>query len=294
MSQMIALRTMFRSRFWVLLFVLGIGGLAVCPCPVLETATAANVDKRTDWHGFDRYHFTIADRPAYIVVPKTTANGKPWVWRARFPDFHFEMDVELLKRGFHIAYVDVAGLFGSPTAMQIGDAFYDDVTQQRGLAERPALEGVSRGGLFAYNWAARHPERVACIYCDTPVLDFKSWPGGTGMGLGSEAAWKQCLKAYDLSETQALAFKDNPLDHADVIAANKIPLLHIVSENDRVVPPSENTYELQRRLTRLGHPLPVISVEKGTDKSDGHHFTHPDPSRVVDFIVQHASGVQQD
>jgi pimeloyl-ACP methyl ester carboxylesterase len=245
-------------------------------------------DKRTDWHGFDRYHFSIAQRPAYIVVPKTAATGKPWIWRARFPDFHFEMDVELLKQGFHVAYIDVAGLFGSPQAMEIGDAFYDDVTQHRGLAKRPALEGVSRGGLFVYNWAARHPERVACIYCDTPVLDFKSWPGGKGTGIGSAGTWQQCLKVYGLTEAAALGYKSLPLNHAAVIAKHNIPLLHIVSESDTVVPPVENTYELQKRLKELNHELPVISVPQGTEKSHGHHFTHPDPERVVNFIAKHA------
>ncbi len=243
---------------------------------------------RSTWHGFDRYHFSVTERKAYIVVPKQAADGKPWIWRARFPDFHFEMDVELLKQGFHVAYIDVAGLFGGPQAMEIGDAFYKDVTEQRGLATRPVLEGVSRGGLFVYNWAARHPERVTAIYCDTPVLDFKSWPGGKGTGIGSAGTWKQCLNVYDLNEESAEKYEAIPLNHAEVIARHKIPLLHIVSETDTVVPPQENTYELQRRLKSLEHELPVISVPKGTEKSHGHHFTHPDPKRVVDFVLQHA------
>lgn len=256
---------------------------------VAQTAAASEKNRRTTWHGFDRHHFTVAERPAYIVVPKKAADGKPWIWRARFPDFHFEMDVELLKQGFHVAYVDVAGMFGSPKAMAIADAFYDDVTQQRGLGPKPVLEGVSRGGLFVYNWTARHPDRVSAIYCDTPVLDFKSWPGGKGTGIGSTGTWKQCLAIYGLSEEAALEFKDIPLNHASVIAKHEIPLLHIVSESDTVVPPQENTYELQRRLKELGHPLPVISVPMGTEKSHGHHFTHPDPQRVVEFVLKHAA-----
>ncbi|MEZ6132106.1 MAG: prolyl oligopeptidase family serine peptidase [Planctomycetaceae bacterium] len=262
---------------------------SVLPVIAQDTTAASTSSTHSVWHGFDRYHFRVMDRPAYLVVPKRIADGKPWVWRARFPDFHFEMDVELLKKGFHVAYVDVAGLFGSPLAMQIGDAFYDDVTIQRGLAARPALEGVSRGGLFVYNWAARHPERVACIYCDTPVLDFRSWPGGKGTGIGSAVAWQQCLAAYGFTEADGLEFQGNPINHAAVIAQHRIPLLHIVSENDVVVPPHENTYVLQQRLQALGHTLPVISVAKGTEQSHGHHFVHPEQKRVVDFIRKHAS-----
>ena len=64
-------------------------------------------------------------------------------------------------------------------------AFYDELTGRHGLAKKTVLEGFSRGGLFAYNWAAANPEKVACIYGDAPVCDFKSWPGGKGRSPGS-------------------------------------------------------------------------------------------------------------
>ena len=245
-------------------------------------------DRETKWHGYRQLHFKIAERDAYIVVPKQAAAGKPWVWRARFPGYHAEMDISLLGKGYHVAYVDVAELFGCPKAVQIGDKFYQHLTKH-GFHAKPALEGVSRGGLFVYNWTASNPEKVACIYCDTPVMDFKSWPAGNGGGLGSAATWQRCLKAYGFTEQQAFEFDKNPIDHAQTIAKARIPILHIVSENDVVVPPSENTYVLQSRLKKLGHSLEAISVPVGTEKSHGHHFTHPQPNRVVDFIVKHTS-----
>ena len=72
-----------------------------------------------------------------------------------------------------------------------------------------------------------------------------------------------------------------------MIAAAKIPILHIVSENDLVVPPKESTYLLQSRLKPLGLELEVISESQGTSQSQGHHFDHPDPKRVVNFIIAH-------
>lgn len=252
------------------------------------TSAAGNdwFQKKTAWHGFDQFHFTSAKRAAYVVVPKKSAVGNPWVWRARFPNFHFEMDVELLKRGFHIGYVDVGGMFGSPRAMKIADEFYEFMTDKRGLNPKPAMEGVSRGGLFVYHRAMLHPDKLSCIYCDTPVLDFKSWPGGKGKGIGSPGTWKACLAAWNFTEEEALAYPGNPVDAAaQVVVDHKIPVLHIVSETDEVVPPAENTYVLQSRLKKLGSDLPVISVPEGTKKSHGHHFTHPDPDRVVQFIL---------
>ncbi len=243
--------------------------------------------RRATWNGFDQFHFSVAERKCYVVVPKQAAPGKPWVWRARFPHYHAEMDITLAGKGYHIAYVDVAGLFGSPQAVRIGDEFYEYLTTRHGLAAKAALEGVSRGGLFVYNWAARNPDKVACIYADTPVCDFKSWPGGKGKGLGSPGAWATCLKAHGLTEDQALEYEKNPVDNVAPIASAKIPILHIVSENDRVVPPTENTYLLKERLEKLGGSIEIILVQEGTEKSNGHHFEHPEPQRVVDFIALH-------
>lgn len=244
------------------------------------------LEKQSTWNGYDQFHFKIDGRPAYYVAPQKMAPGKPWIWRARFPNYHPEIDIALLRKGMHVAYVDVSGMFGSPQAVAIGDKFYDFLTKQHAFADRPALEGVSRGGLFIYNWAAKNPDKVACIYCDTPVCDFKSWPGGRGTGVGSTSAWQQCLKAFALDEDQALRFAQNPIDHAETISQAKIPILHIVSENDRVVPPNENTYLLQKRLGRFGHELNVISVPTGTTESNGHHFDHPAIGRVVDFVAR--------
>ncbi len=272
-------------------FALSLGSvLAVVLSTTADLTRAADIDGRADtWRGYPRVHFKVAGQPAYVVKPKAEANGRPWVWRARFPDYHAEMDVALLGKGFHIAYVNVAGLFGSPKAMARGDALYKFLTEKHGFAKKPALEGVSRGGLFVYNWAARHPDKIACIYADTPVLDFKSWPGGKGNGRGHGPSWRQCIKAYGLTEDEAINYKYNPIDNLKPIADARVPLMHVVSENDVIVPPKENTHILVERYRKLGGKIEIITVQEGTAKSGGHHFTHPQPKRVVDFIVKHAS-----
>lgn len=237
-----------------------------------------------------KYHFKIDNKNAYLIEPEKPLDGNPWIWRARFPTFHAEMDKTLIKRGFHLAYLDVANEFGCPTAVARGEKLYDFLVKQRGMNPKPAMEGVSRGGLFVYNYAAKHPGKVACIYCDTPVCDFLSWPGGNGTGVGSERAFVQCLKAYGLTQQTADQFKSQPIDNAKIIADAKIPLLHIVSDNDKVVPPVENTDRLRTAIQAAGHKMDVIRVAEGTEKSKGHHFTHPKPQQVVEFIWKHARG----
>ena len=248
--------------------------------------------KKTDWNGFQQFHFQKAGSSCYLVEPKEALLGNPWIWRARFPGFHSEMDIQLVGQGFHLAYMDVANQFGCPNVIQRADEFYAFLTTERDLNAKVVMEGVSRGGLFVYNWTAKHPDRVACIYCDTPVLDFRSWPrgklsGGDGSGIGHQASWQKCLKAYGLTDQESDTYKQLPVNYADIIAKAKIPVLHIVSKNDRVVPPSENTYVLRDRLKAIGHDMQIIVVPQGTEKSNGHHFTHPEPQRVVDFIAAH-------
>ena len=43
-----------------------------------------------------------------------------------------------------------------------------------------------------------NPARVACIYADAAVCDFKSWPGGKGKGKGDAGEWRRVLKLYGL------------------------------------------------------------------------------------------------
>jgi len=241
--------------------------------------------KQSQWHGFARNDFTHGGRKCILVSPKKAAAGAPWVWRARFFGHEPQADVALLKLGYHIAYCDVGGLFGSPTAVKHWNSFYGMATKEFGLAKKPALEGMSRGGLIIYNWGAANPDKVACLYGDAPVCDFKSWPGGKGNGKGGGGAWQACLKAYGFSEDQALSFKGNPIDNLKPLAEAKIPILHVVGAADVVVPVAENSAIIEERYRKLGGEITVISKP-----GIGHHpHALKDPKPIVEFVVKHTS-----
>jgi pimeloyl-ACP methyl ester carboxylesterase len=122
----------------------------------------------------------VDGRNCLLVVPKIPAAGKPWVWRTEFFGHEPQGDIALLGKGFHIAYMDVQNMYGAPVALDHMDKFYAHLREEYGLASKTVLEGFSRGGLFAFNWAARNPDKVAALYADVPLCDFKSWPGGKG------------------------------------------------------------------------------------------------------------------
>jgi pimeloyl-ACP methyl ester carboxylesterase len=248
------------------------------------TFTTKFTGVKSTWNGFDRYDFKFDGRDALVVVPEKAADGRPWVWRARFFADPPEVDIELLKNGFHVAYIDLPGFFGSPTAVAIWDRFYKYLTETYNFSGKVALEGTSRGGLFVFNWAARNPGKVSCIYADAPVCDIKSWPAGKLKGEGNPKEWANLLKAYNMTEEEALKARCNPIDHLEPLAKEKIPLLHVVGDADIYVPVSENTAIVEQKYIKLGGQIEVIH-KPGV----GHEHGLDDPSPIVDFIIKNTT-----
>lgn len=239
---------------------------------------------KDSFQGFDRYTFEFDGAKSHLVVPKQLAVGKPWVWRARFFGHEPQTDRALLERGFHVAYVDVAGLFGSPKAVERWNRFYKFLTEKHGFSKKPVLEGMSRGGLIVLNWAKANPECVAAIYVDAPVCDIRSWPGGKGKGKGSPAGWQQCLEAYGLNETSAATAEVNPIDGLKPLAALRVPILSVCGDADEVVPLDENTRILEQRYRELCGPIQVIA-KPGV----GHHpHSLEDPTPIVEFLLRNS------
>lgn len=246
--------------------------------------------KKSQWEGFDRYDFELHGQPAIVVAPKQALPGTPWAWRGEFFGAFANADAALVGKGFHLVYLGVPNQFGGPNAIAAWNEFYAELTQRFGFAKKTALIGLSRGGLYCYNWAAANPEKVACIYADAAVCDFKSWPGGKlkqlGKGDGSAAEWKNLLTAYHFeSDAEAIAYRWNPVDNLKPLADARIPLLHVYGDADTVVPWDENTGVVAERYRKLGGSITLIP-KPGV----GHHpHGLSDPTPIVDFILQHAT-----
>ncbi len=238
--------------------------------------------EHSKWEGFDCYEFKCAKKQALIVKPKTELPRSPWIWRARFFGAFPALDIAMLNAGFHIAFVDTANMFGAPAAMQIWDEFYDILTGKLNFSKQVILEGFSRGGLFVYNWAARFPEKVVCLYADAPVCDIRSWPAGFLSGPGSSDDWKCCKQVYGITEEEAKSFDRSPIDILKPIADAKIPIIHVCGGADEIVPITENSDMLQKRLQELGHDMTLIV------KPDCLHHPHSleNPTPIYEFILK--------
>ena len=257
--------------------------------PARSSVTSASAEtprfpgRVSDWKGYKRFDFKLFGRACRVVVPKKEAPGRPWIWRARFFGHEPQVDLALLARGWHLVYIDVAGLYGAPVAVKLWDRFYLWLVQKRGFARRAVLEGMSRGGLIIFNWAKKNPDKTAAVYGDAPVCDLRSWPGGKGAGRGSRRCWKECLRVWGLTEESVRNFHGNPLDGLGPMAKAGVPVLVVYGEADKVVPPAENCLVLARRYRRLGGEIRLIG-KPGV----GHHpHCLKDPKPIVDFILEH-------
>lgn len=238
--------------------------------------------ERTSFYGYNCFQFTFNGREAKIVVPKRQAIGKPWIWRARFWGHEPQTDIALLERGYHVVYCDVAELFGNTEAISIWNAFYARL-QKLGFSKKAVLEGMSRGGVYAYNWTAVNPSKVACVYADNPVLDLKSWPGGKGKGPGSKTEWATFLKDYGYeTDEQSVAFAGSPINKIKEIVKGGYPMLHVCGDMDELVPMDENTLPFAEKIKQAGGDIHIIH------KPEGKHHPHslPNPQPIVDFILK--------
>jgi hypothetical protein len=165
-------------------------GLSPAPASAqAQNAGLAFTGEKTSWHeGFDRYDFLMdtmtcaltpirADeqektgaKPAekgklrcIVIVPKKAAPGNPWSWQGCYWDYEPQTEVELLRRGFHIAFI-----MCDPD--RHWDAWYAFLTEKHGLSPKPAFVGMSKGGINEFAWATTHPDKVSCIYADNPAL----------------------------------------------------------------------------------------------------------------------------
>ena len=200
---------------------------------------------------YDRYAFDLAgvEGTINVIVPKTTAAGKPWVFRADFVNRDAMVDLALLAKGFHIVTGPVPYNADGPQRPH-WDAVYKHLTDN-GFSKKPVMEGAGAAAGEAYAWAIENPDEVSCIYGENPIL------------------------SSHMSKTP-------PLDNLAPLAKAGVPLLHVSGGLDPQL--HDHTRVVEKRYKQLGGQITVI-----VDEGRGHLPTAPnDPHPVVDFIARHA------
>ena len=242
--------------------------------------------QRSTYLGYPREDFRLPDAgvAATLVRPHAAAPGAPWLWRMRFWGHEPELERQLLERGWHLAYVDIAGLYGAPEAMTRMDELYALLRDEVGLHPRPALLGMSRGGLPAAWWAVRRGSKASSVILDNPVIDLNTWPGGDG-GKRSDADWEAALAAYGWTEQEMdERGRELPL-LAGSAPEGTPPILMVLGLQDEVVPAAANGLRFLQGVRWAGG-----AAELWTKPADGHHPHGLHPPDPLVRAVEHAFG----
>ncbi|OON97590.1 MAG: hypothetical protein ATN31_08055 [Candidatus Epulonipiscioides saccharophilum] len=234
------------------------------------------------YHGFEVKSFIYKEREAFLIKPKVMLKDSKWIWRTEFLGGFDTVDIEMLNRGYYLAYYKIPNLYGSPEAVELMNDFYEMITSKFSLNKKVILFGFSRGALYAMNFAEKYANYVDSIYLDAPVLDIKSWPGGLFNGTGSRTDYHKCLKCYDLHTYNVFKFKSNPLDKLEFLIKHKIPLAIVAGDSDTVVPINENASILVNFCRKNDLPHMYI-VKPGCNH---HPHSLADPMVIANFLDQ--------
>lgn len=253
---------------------------SMCRTPILSFYRFEVKFERVPWRDREAWHFVLNGHESWVVIPDHPLPDQRFAWRTEFFGAFDYADMALVEKGYYLVHHEIHDMYGCPKAVEYMEEFYKVLTEELQLGKKAVMIGLSRGGLYAYNFALAHPDQVACLYIDAPVLDIRSWPGGKFSGLGEEACWIECMGHYGLTEETAMDFTGNPIDHTKEIAEAGIPVMLVAGGADELVPYCENGMLLEQRLKADGGKIKTIIKPEC-----GHHpHSLEDPTEIVEFI----------
>lgn len=133
----------------------------------MPAATA--IDTSTDWNSLERLNFTVAGKPCFITRPAISAPGKPWVWRTSFPDYHAEVDLELLRHGWAVGYIECLDLLGCDAVTRYLQQRFPDTKFDFIAAGIPSLGSVPHAFRLETDVLARGP--LDLLFVEAAVND---------------------------------------------------------------------------------------------------------------------------
>jgi pimeloyl-ACP methyl ester carboxylesterase len=240
---------------------------------------------KSEWKECERWDFSFNGNEAVLIIPKNPTEDKRWIWRTEFLGAFDQADMAMVENGWYLAHYKISDMYGSPNSVKLMKKFYDFVIDIFKLNKKVVLFGFSRGGLYAFNYAATYPLDIAALYLDAPVLDIRSWPGGMGKATRADKEWQECLLEYGITEEQAKQFNQNPLDKIKQVSDDNIPIIIVAGGADEVVPFEENSRILANEYKNLDGKIELIIKPEC-----GHHpHSLDDVTPIVNFILENTT-----
>ena len=130
------------------------------------------------WNGFRRLDFLFEDKEAILVIPDEPTEGKNWLLKTEYFDAFPAVEIEMVKRGWHLAYIKNVTRWCLDEDIDRKKRFADFLSSEYGLAKKCTPVGMSCGGMIACKLAAKYPEIISALYIDAPVMNLLSCPCG--------------------------------------------------------------------------------------------------------------------
>jgi len=237
-----------------------------------------------DFSDFRRFNFTFNGRDAVLVTPDKAIATPKWLLKTEYFSAYSAVEVEMLKRGWHVAYLANRNRWGLDEDIDDKKAFADYLHKRYNLYTKCVPVGLSAGGLHAIKLAAKHPEMVSALYLDAPVLNLLSILNFSGSCPGNESFKEEVLNALNLTLSELISYREHPLDKLPALVANRIPVILVYGVADKVCPFHENGALLVKAYEGKGIALEVY----GKEGCDHHPHGLDDPAPIINFILHHA------
>ena len=190
------------------------------------------------WNGFKRLDFQFEDRDCILICPDNACEGKKWLYKTEYFDAFPEMEIEMLKKGYHVAHMKNISRMCPESDTDARPRFCEFLSREFGLNKKCALVGMSCGGMQAVYFTAKYPEFVACAYIDAPVMNYLSWPFALGEGQSDASA--EFIQNMGLTLSEMLSFRNHPIDQKQKLLESGVPIFLVSGDSDKTVPFCEN------------------------------------------------------
>ncbi len=237
-----------------------------------------------NWNGFPFREGEFMGMPYIVISPKENPNGK-WAIKTEYFGAFPQTEIALLEKGYHVAHIDNAERYCPDSVTKTQAAFIDFVHTEFGLSSKCVPVGMSCGGLQAIYLAAKHPEKVSCMFIDAPLINFLCYPFGFGtVERADKPIVDEFIRARGVDEIGILSFREHPLDYIPKLASHKIPVFMVIGGSDVIVPYAEHGKHLQDAYEKVG-----ATIETHIVPGRGHHpHGLADVTPIIEFIEKYS------
>lgn len=237
------------------------------------------------WNGFKSEEFKFEGYEAAVVFPENPLKNSSIILKTEYRNAFPETEIELLKEGYHLAWIDNTNRWGINDDLDRKARFIKYISDKYNLNNKCVPVGMSCGGLIAVKFAARYPELISSLYIDAPVINYMSCPCGFGIGERiDDENFSEILGALGMdSISELICYRETPQDMIPDLIKNKIPVIIVAGDSDVIVPYVENGILVERAYKEAKLDIKVI-IKEGCN-----HHPHglDDPTPILEFIKKY-------